>query len=317
MFNSALLFLLLFLLFAWIIQHPKKGKRILYYALAVLATSAFIFIRTDHVYFINYVNILTGSQVALALVFFLRIFGLDSRYRLALLCGIAVMVISYMGSDTGLLKSATGWFITIPAILLVFDEIGDVSLHTDYGGGTRTMTMSSGSMKTYLVFVIILTSLMIRYVAVFGDEGSRHKMIHPVQIPLARGTFTTEEKAGHVEAIYHDLKPYVGEDDYLVGHGGGPLFIYLTGSRFYLYRTWILWYSTSSIVPDLREAYERNGRLPVILLVKEELFRRVYEEERPEIAKQRSEIYRFMDSYDYDPVVKKEDYEIWVPADNQ
>ena len=316
MFNSALLFMLLFLLFAWFIQHPKKGKRILYYALAVVTTSAFIFIRTEHVYFINYVNILTGSQIALALVFFLRMFEMDSRYRLALLCGIAVMVISYMGSDTGLLKSATGWFITVPAILLVFDEIGDISIHTDYGGTSRSMTIISGSMKTYIVFVIILTSMMIRYVAIFGDEGSRHQMIHPVQIPLARGTFTTEEKAGHVEAIYSDLQKYVKEDDYLVGHGGGPLFIYLTGSRFYIYRTWILWYSTSSIVPDLTEAYERNDRLPVILLVKEELFRRVYEEEKPEIEKQRGEMYRFIDSYDYEQVVKQEDYEIWVPADN-
>ena len=314
MINSALLFMLLFLLFAWFIQNRKSGKRILYYALAVLATSAFIFIRTDHVYFVNYVNILTGAQIALALVFFMGIFQMETRYRLALLCGIAVMVISYMGSDTGLLKSATGWFITLPAILLIFDEIGEVKIHSDYKGASRTMTIFSGSMKTYLVAVIILTSLMIRYVAIFGDEGSRHKMIHPVQIPLAGGTFTTEEKARHVEDVYKNLQKYVGEDDYLVGHGGGPLFIYLTGSRYFVYRTWILWYPTSRIVPDLTGAYERNGRLPVILLVREELFRSVYEEEKPEIERQRGEMYKFIDTFDYDMAVKEKDYEIWVPA---
>ena len=59
--------------------------------------------------------------------------------------------------------------------------------------------MSSGSLKTYLVLVIILTSLMIRYVAVFGDEGSRHKMIHPVQIPLARHLGEAELREAAIE----------------------------------------------------------------------------------------------------------------------
>ncbi len=89
----------------------------------MLGTAVFIFMRTDHDYFVNYVNIITGSQLALALIFFLRVFHIEPKYRLALLCGIAIMVISYMGSDTGLLKSATGWFITLPALILIFDEI--------------------------------------------------------------------------------------------------------------------------------------------------------------------------------------------------
>jgi hypothetical protein len=314
MFNNALLFILIFLLFSWFIQNKKKGKLILYYSLAVIGTSAFIFLRTDHDYFVNYVNIITGSQIALVLLFFLGIFQLETKYRFTLLCGIAVMIVSYMGSDTGLLKSATGWFITIPALFLIFDEIGDVKIWTDYQSSAREMTISSSRMKLFLVYVIILTSLMIRYVAIFGDEGSRHKMVHAVGIPMVRGTYTTEEKARSVRVIYNDLQKYIGEDDYLIGLGGGPLFIYLTGARFYMPSTWILWYSTANILPDLKEAYEKNGQLPVILLVKEEKFRTVYEEEKPEINRQREEMYKFIETFDFKQVVKEEDYEIWVPA---
>ncbi len=315
MFNNALLFMLIFLLFSWFIQNKTRGKLILYYSLAVIGTAAFIFMRTDHDYFVNYVNIITGSQIALALFFFLRIFQLETRYRFTLLCGIAVMFVSYMGSDTGLLKSATGWFITLPAIFLIFDEIGDVKIWTDYQSSPRTMTISSGRMKYFLIFVVILTSLMIRYVAIFGDNGSRLRMVHAVDIPMARGTLTTQEKARSVEEIYNDLQKFTGEDDYLIGHGGGPLFIYLTGARFYMPSTWILWYSTANILPDLKEAYEKNGQLPVILLVNEEKFRTVLEEEKPEIIKQRGEVYKFIDTFDFKQVVKEEDYEIWVPAD--
>ena len=315
MFNNALLFVLIFLLFSWFIQNKTKGKLILYYSLAVLGTAVFIFMRTDHDYFVNYVNIITGSQIALALIFFIRIFQVEAKYRFTLLIGMAVMVISFMGSDTGLLKSATGWFITIPALIMIFDEIGDLKISADHQSSPLVMTVSSGRMKNYLVLVILLTSLMIRYVAIFGDEGSRHKMTHAVDIPLAKGNLTTRNKAHHVQVIYNDLQKCLQENDYLVGHGGGPLFIYLTDSKFYIPRTWILWYSTASIIPDLKKAYERHYKLPVILIVNEEIFRTVFEEEKDEMKKQHEEIYKFINSFDYTRAVKAENHEIWVPAD--
>jgi hypothetical protein len=88
----------------------------------------------------------------------------------------------------------------------------------------------------------------------------------------------------------------------------------LTGAKYFLTRTWILWYPTEDIVPDLEEAYESIGRLPVVLMVDEGLFRTVYEEEKPEIKRQEEEIYQFMQNHGYSRVVEKDDYEIWVPA---
>jgi len=316
MFNNAMLFVLISLLFAWFIQHRKNGKLVLYYSLAAFGIAAVIFIRTDHDYFVNYVNIITGAQIALALFFFLRILQVETRYRFALICGIAVMFVSFMGSDTGLLKSATGWFITIPLLIMIFDELGDLQMWTEYKQSSKVWTISSGRVKYFLIYSIIFTSLMIRYVAIFGDAGSRHKMVHAVDVPGARGTLTTEEKARSVRMIYNDLQKYIGEDDYLIGHGGGPLFIYLTGAKVYMPGTWILWYNTDNILPDLTEAYEQNDQLPVILMVNEEKFRMVFEDEKPEISKQRGEIFKFMDTYDFIQVVKEEDHEIWVPADS-
>ena len=316
MVNSALLFILMILLFSWIIQNKSKGKLILSYSLAVLGTAVFIFMRTDHDYFINYVNIITGSQIVLALLFFLRMFKIETKYRFTLLLGIAVMVVSFMGSDTGLLKSATGWFITIPVLFLIFDEIGDFIITKDNQDAPQLLAISPARIKNYLVFVIILTSLMIRYVAIFGDEGSRLSMLHAVDIPLARATYTTKDKSRHVEVIYNDLKLHVQEDDYLVGQGGGPLFIYLTNARFYMGGTWILWYETSRILPDLQAAYEKHKKLPVILIVNEEIFRTVYKEEKDEMIIQHEEIYKFINSFDYQRVVKAENHEIWVPDRN-
>jgi len=140
-------------------------------------------------------------------------------------------------------------------------------------------------------------------------------MVHAVDIPLAGATYTTKEKARHVEVIYNDLQMHLQEDDYLVGHGGGPLFIYFTKAKLYLGRTWILWYETSSIVPDLQGAYERYNKLPVILIVNEEIFRTVLKEEKDEMIKQHEEIYKFINSFDYQRVVKAENHEIWIPVD--
>lgn len=314
MFNNAMLFILILLIFSRFIQNKKKGKLILYYTLTGFGIAAIIFMRTDHSYFVNYVNIITGAQLALALFFFLRMFQVETRYRFGLLCGVAVMFVSFMGSDTGLLKSATGWFITLPLLIMIFDELGDLKITTEHQPFSREWTISSGRMKYLLIYVIIFTSLMIRYVAVFGDEGSRINMVYAVDVPKAKGTLTTKEKARSVRMIYNDLQKHVGEDDYLIGHGGGPLFIYLTGARIYMPGTWILWYQTENILPDLTEAYEMNNQLPVILMVKEDKFRTVLEEEKPEINKQRSEIFKFIDTYDFIQAVKEEDYEIWVPA---
>ena len=316
MLNSALLFMLMILLFSWIIQNKSRGKRILYYSLAVLGTAVFIFIRTDHEYFINYVNIITGSQIVLALLFFLRMFKIETKYRFTLLLGVAVMVISFMGSDTGLLKSAAGWFMTIPVLFMIFDEIGDFNIVKDNQGAPQALAISSARIKNYLVFVIILTSLMIRYIAVFGDEGSRHKMLYTVDIPLARATYTTKEKARHVEVIFNDLKMHLQEDDYLIGHGGGPMFIYLTDAKLFMNATWLMWYETSRILPDLQAAYEKHKKLPVILIVNEEIFRTVFEEEKDEMILQHEEIYKFINSFDYQRVVKAENHEIWVPDRN-
>jgi hypothetical protein len=315
MFNSALLFILIFLLFSWFIQNKTKGKLILYYSLAALGTAFFIFMRTDHNYFVNYVNIITGSQIALAIIFFLKIFRVETKYRFTMLCGIAVMVISYMGSDTGLLKSANGWFITIPALFMIFDVIGDLKISADHLPSSQVMTVSSGRLKNYLVLVILLTSLMVRYVAIFGDQGKRHKMTYAVDIPMVRATYTTQEKAHHVQIIYEDLQMYLQEDDYLVGHGGGPLFIYLTNSKFYMDKTWILWYATSRILPDLQAAYEKHNKLPVILIVNEEIFTTMPDEELAEMKIQQEEIYKFINSFDYNRVMKAENHEIWVPGD--
>jgi hypothetical protein len=316
MVNSALLFILMILLFSWIIQNKSMGKRILYYSLAVLGTAVFIFMRTDHEYFINYVNIITGSQIFLALLFFLRIFKIETKHRFTLLLGVAVMVISFMGSDTGLLKSAAGWFMTIPVLFLIFDEIGDFNIVKDNQDPPQALAISPVRIKNYLVFVIILTSLMIRYVAIFGDEGSRLSMLHTVDIPLARATFTTKEKARHIEVIYNDLKMHLQEDDYLIGHGGGPMFIYLTDAKLFMNATWLMWYETSRILPDLQAAYQKHKKLPVILIVNEEIFRTVYEEEKDEMKLQHEEIYKFITSYNYQRVVKTENHEIWVPDRN-
>ena len=316
MVNSALLFMLMILIFSWIIQNRSKGKLIGCYFLAVAGTAVFIFIRTDHEYFINYVNIITGTQIMLALLFFLRMFKVETNYRFTLLLGIAVMVISFMGSDTGLLKSAAGWFVTIPVLFLIFDATGDFNIVKENQDAPRVLAISTARIKFYLVFVIILTSLMIRYVAIFGDEGSRLTMRYAVDIPLARATYTTKEKARHVELIYHDLKMHLQEDDCLIGLGGGPMFIYLTDARLFMNATWLMWYETSSILPDLQAAYEKHNKLPVILIVNEEIFRTVYKEEKDEMLLQQEEVYKFITSFDYQRVVKAENHEIWVPARN-
>jgi hypothetical protein len=313
MFNSALLFMLMILLLSWIIQNKSRGKRTLYFSLAVVGTAVFIFLRTDHEYFINYVNIITGSQIILALLFYLRIFKIGIKYRFALLLGVGVMVISFMGSDTGLLKSAAGWFMTIPVLFMIFDEIGDFNLVRDNQDPPQALAISPARIKNFLVFVIILTSLMIRYVAIFGDEGSRLRMLHAVDIPLARATCTTKEKARQVEVIYNDLKRHLKEDDCLIGHGGGPLFIYLTDARLFMNATWLMWYETSRILPDLQAAYEKDKKLPVILIVNDEIFRTLSLEEKDEMMRQHEEIYKFITSFDYQRVVKAENHEIWVP----
>jgi hypothetical protein len=66
---------------------------------------------------------------------------------------------------------------------------------------------------------------------------------------------------------------------------------------------------------DLQAAYEKHNKLPVILILNEEIFRAMPEDELAEMKMQQEEIYKFINSFDYTRAMKAENHEIWVPGD--
>ncbi|HEX2871704.1 MAG TPA: hypothetical protein VHP33_10615 [Polyangiaceae bacterium] len=174
--------------------------------------------------------------------------------RVAAFVVLVIVVIAPLGSNNGIRNAHMGLWLGVPLLLALLSALEAPRL----GGQGPKLALLAG-------------------LALFGEgihrgatytyrDGEREQLVVPVKHPQLRGQYTTAARAKVVSEVLDALAGRVRPGDYLLAYEGAPLLQYLTKTRPYLNRPWLMSYESPKVIARLAaEAPARTGCLPVVV----------------------------------------------------
>ncbi|MDR2210647.1 MAG: hypothetical protein LBO65_04160 [Spirochaetaceae bacterium] len=196
-----------------------------------------------------------------------------------LLSVISILLICTLstGSDTGMTVGAYGIIFGLPLVFWFWYEAPELSLLFSVKEKNKenrrqvSVNLGAADKKNIIGLILVLYTsygipLLLR--DVYRDNSIRWKMTAPVNHPLLRGEYTTEERAAAIEALMEALEKYVRPGDYLLSFESIPMVHFLMGTKPYLYNSWPILYLPTEFRRALDKARLERPLLPVIVLAK-------------------------------------------------
>jgi len=165
-------------------------------------------------------------------------------------------VIAPMGSNLGIKNAHIGLWFALPFTLALLQTLEAPWL---WGRAPQLMLIAS----------LVLSGEALYQAATYTyRDSARKRLTSSVGHPQLLGQFTSPERAKSVHEVLAALESRVAPGDYLLAYEGTPLLQYLTRTRPYLNRPWLMGSDESGeAVRELaREASERTGCLPVTVV---------------------------------------------------
>jgi hypothetical protein len=185
-------------------------------------------------------------------------FGLWRRsleLRVAAFVALAVLFVAPLGSNLGIKNAHMGLWLALPLVLALLHSLDPRWL---WGQGA----------KLALLGAVVLGAEGVHRAATYTYRDSRRSQLRSsIDHPQLRGQFTSPERAKSVGQVLAALEQRVAPGDYLLAYEGTPLLQYLTRTRPYLNRPWLMGWERGEVVQKLaQEAPLRTGCLPVAVL---------------------------------------------------
>lgn len=161
-----------------------------------------------------------------------------------------------IGSDFGIENmGAFSFILAIPLSLGVIERY------------LKTSRKKLPILKGY-IWVLLWTIIVIDIYNVsnncYFDSGSRYEKKYLINNPKAN-TFTTKRNCDLLNPLLSELNKYVKKGDVLLQYMKCPTIHYLTETKPYIGNSWIWSYTPTAIREQLKKAYERNKKLPVVV----------------------------------------------------
>jgi len=137
---------------------------------------------------------------------------------------------------------------------------------------TYDQVINAGQMSSlrngfiFLTFTYLLSDC---YFYPYEDLGNRAKMKYEINNPHVNRIYTTPEKAAAVNELLSESKKYIKPDDYVLAYDGFPLFYFLTGTRPYLYNSWLWQYDGEIFKKELEKSINETHICPVVVIRKQ------------------------------------------------
>ncbi|MFW6107634.1 MAG: hypothetical protein ACOC70_00405 [bacterium] len=183
----------------------------------------------------------------------------SGRLGLLLLLGLFVMVITPLGSNTGLNKSLYGMWIVLPLALLLVGEL------RDRGRGPRLRSMLA--LRGAVVAALVVFCAFMHYTNTYRDIQNRVVLDTPLRYRGLRGMYTHEARADVLDPALARIDALTEPGDEILCVGHIPLFYYLTETRPFLGHVWL----SLRTIPAIEEAFDQkvniDGRLPALFVV--------------------------------------------------
>jgi hypothetical protein len=204
-----------------------------------------------------------------------------SRYKneikLLVFLGCLFLLFAPLGSAGGLYGHGrnTFWIIFPIAIDFIFNiksiegrlNILDNSSHENL----LKISIGQDQLKIFKRFFIgtsVFACLYFAYYYPYFDMSNRVNMFSTVDNKLARGIYTTKERASVVNELLKESSKYVHKNDFVLAYDCIPLYHFLTETRPYMPNSWPWLYLPEYFKFELNNLASKSKELPVIILQK-------------------------------------------------
>jgi hypothetical protein len=230
------------------------------------------------------------------------------QLRVAAFIVLIIVVIAPLGSNNGILNAHTGLWLGVPLLLVLLATL-EAPWLAGQGG------------KLALIAGLVLTGEGLHRAATYTyRDRTRPELLSPINHPQLRAQYTSAARAKVVAEALTALEQRVAPGDYLLAYEGAPLLQYLSRTRPYLNRPWLMSYESPQVIAKIAaDAPKRTGCLPVVVSTLKstrgsdwpERARRV--EEKEPMRSTRRVIKRFLSSHGYRRTWRNSFFEILEP----
>jgi len=240
----------------------RKSSRTLANILIVglpLIAAAYFFVQVGDVDKIVYRVIMTaaGCVAVLSLLTFIVEPERDNRITWLMAAGFVVMVVSPLGSASGLKKLFHGMWLVLPLAVLHAEKVH---------GRLRSLQLSAMLSHTGAILVLVaLFSLVSHFTNIYRDDDNRFHLRQPFGHPSLACIHSTPGRVQVVDELLATIERYTDKNDEILLASSLPLFYYLTGTRAALHNPWIIADSLGNVQKKQLQLIEEN-RLPRLFI---------------------------------------------------
>lgn len=174
--------------------------------------------------------------------------------RLLAFVALTIAVLAPLGSNNGIKNAHMGLWLAVPFLLALVATL-------------RGSWLAGQGPKLALLGALVLAGEGAHRGATYTYRDSkRSTLVASVGDPQLLGQFTTAARAKSVAEVLGQLQQRVAPGEYLLAYDGTTLLPYLTRTRPYLNRAWLMGAQSSDEVRKLAaQAPARTGCLPVVV----------------------------------------------------
>ncbi|WP_296380972.1 hypothetical protein [Winogradskyella sp.] len=183
------------------------------------------------------------------------------NYKVLSLLALIMMMFLPLGSDGGIHN--VGYvciWLSFPLFLYMMEE--------NFNWEHKNISFKKLGLPKVIPLLIIgffiLKAYKISKEAYF-DIGNRFYKTYTINNDLAKGVYTTKERAKVFNELLPALQDYIKKDDYLLAYDKIPMVNFLTETRPYMYNSWVWVYDGVMFQKQLDRAEDEIGVLPIVV----------------------------------------------------
>jgi hypothetical protein len=236
--------------------------RIKFIFLFITGTMLLLWVLKDPTYTSNLKHLVLSIYSGMSLCIILGVVDTPNLLRNATVAGLILCIVTFIGSNTGLLKTAGGMLLLIPVCTISFykQQITQLS-------GIRMPVRSISIAITSLLLVAVMATQFSFVYNVSSGLTARLHMRYRFDSPLLRGINTTKDRSKFINQILPEIEQQrEGGKIYVYGHM--PILYFLTQTRPFISKIWLLGnkYTAETIFETLHEETRESSLPPLIVI---------------------------------------------------
>jgi len=250
--------------------------------------------------------------------------------RLILIIGVLILLFEPLGSAGGISTAGRHslWIIFPLAVDYILNiKVFYGKFNILYNNQEEELSISASQdqldmVKKYFIGMSVFACIYFSYYYPYFDVSDRIKMTAPIENKLAKGIYTTKERATVINELLMESSKYIKKDEYVLAYDCIPMFHYLTETEPYIPNTWPWLCLPEEMKQELEKANSMSKKLPVIVLQKmstlntdwPQNIKSTYKRSEQESARD-SILFDFMNNHGYTKIWENKAFEIRIPRE--